>query len=101
MTSRRKFLGLLAAAPVVGPEMAKAAVESSYASTLASSSSFTKEMYGLPKPYLRGVTSDLGPLNLGWQGIALNPRDGVGPFEIINVPNRLYGSYVNEDGDAV
>lgn len=99
MTSRRQFLGLLAAAPVVGPEMVKAAVQE------APHVSKFREFV------LRG---DHGPTGIPGHYAAYvryaEPENYISKFTNFDIsvdppvdwlpPNRLHGSYINADGDA-
>lgn len=103
MTSRRNFLGLLAAAPVVGPEMVKAAVQEA------------PHRYAFARA-LRGATGVSGAIgSAGVQRLTIEV-DTFAAQEYIRttteqiqrlmmlddngIPNRLHGSYINADGDA-
>lgn len=102
MTSRRSFLGLLAAAPVAAPAMIKSAAAQQYCS-----------FGGIVFPSLNDLVAD-GGFTLSPQQSAEflkvfdQPMVRLGPVEILmhhtapwDVPNRLLGVSINDDGDAV
>jgi hypothetical protein len=115
MTSRREFFGLLAAAPVAIPAIAKelAAPKSLLmhfemsAGELLPSRDLTRGRYGKllrvsddPPTISINSTRRRNPYAGGDDSydaecLAWNDRHR------IRAPNRLFGAYINEDGDAV
>ncbi|WP_156948882.1 hypothetical protein [Bradyrhizobium sp. WSM1417] len=102
--TRRKFLGLLAAAPVVAPMVAQAAA--------ARKLYFSGGISGLSGEFLVGEAcgeSLLTPAQMNAFDAVLSapaaPNEALRRLMSIvppwSIPNRLYGARINDDGDAV
>lgn len=107
MTSRREFFGLLAAAPIAVPVIAKDMACAAAASKYAMGSAFVDEIH-----YFKGFR--LGPGNVvpiesrqysveEWTTQAGLRVQSVGDVQLplSTIPNRLYGAQINADGEAV
>jgi hypothetical protein len=98
MTNRRGFLGLLAAAPLVAPVIAKEMAASQY----ASGSTFEPLYLDFMKfaPGERLYSFGIEPVRDG----LISPNEMRQMLDlppIGDIPNRLYGARINSDGDAV
>ncbi len=105
MTSRRRFFGLLAAAPLVAPALVK---EMATQSTLPASPYFdpTWLSTGLDHGYIplpRYGQPDAVYSGKGWRWTCRTDDEGLQSWEYVQTeetPNRLYGAQINSDGDA-
>lgn len=108
MTSRRDFLGIVAAAPFVAPVIAEAVAAPRYAT------GGLAEGVSLDTWVGRIAEKNLGEFTLTReQSIAFRaaldaPMVRSGPLAVLmrslspwEAPNRLHGAYINDDGDAV
>lgn len=102
MPSRRAFLGLLATAPVAVPEMVRAATVTKEAYQFAGLASGGTVDWRIPRRFRDW--SDYAPSR-----IELVEIDPSADFIVYSngyaaqrwaTPNRLYGCYVNSDGEA-
>lgn len=101
MTSRREFFGLLAAAPIAVPAIAKAMTEAANTSSL--------NYIGLAKGeriWMQPARGILRPNEIRRRlGLVEISRPDGKPIRITTeetaIPNRLYGAQINADGDAV
>lgn len=104
MTSRRTFLGLLAAAPVAVPVAVQASMQPRYASG-AVFRNWAGAMVGeschggfllSPSQFVAFRKVVGAPITRGETVTVMMRRSS--PAE---TPNRLHGAYINEEGDAV
>lgn len=110
MQSRRNFLGLLAAAPVIGPAVAKEVMAAPHYASGG---------------WIRGYTSSFTVGEAGWLGLGTTfdafsdgsiraPKLSVELMQpaptrdepalwsrLFDVPNRIYGTTINSEGDAI
>lgn len=107
MTSRREFFGLLAAAPIAVPVIAKEMASAVSGPKYAKGLSFVDELhYWRP---LRLNPRDCVPLDGRQYSVAeWTTQDGskiltIGDVKLplSTIPNRLYGAQINADGEAV
>ena len=106
MTSRRDFLGLLAASPLVAPVVAK--------EMAAPASAWSRKLVGgealIGSDIIEGpfLTTEGGwiSVNRRYHGQRRYTWTAVDPgrdceFATTDIPNRLYGVSINSDGDAI
>ena len=128
MTTRRDFLGIMAAAPLFAPAIAQSVTVAQYAGgevigvghwescivgdagpeslfTPNQMRAFEHELYGLaerlPNEKLRALLRSPSP----WDeplfiGVDMGSGDDT-TYYFIPTPNRLHGAYINERGEAV
>lgn len=105
MTSRRSFLGLLAAAPLAAPLIAKAAAEPNLISGMAVARGETINIT-VPISLAKGGYIRLPPHGQwrfkDWSRVSHTLDFDTGEISVsYEPPNRLHGVAVNADGDAI
>jgi hypothetical protein len=106
MPTRRSFLTLLAAAPVIAPVAARSMAAPRYAvGGWISGEAFLHPLVGeacssetlLTQEQFRAFSAALDKPSQPHSGLRALMRSA-SPWD---VPNRLHGAYINDDGDAV